>query len=90
MYYVYILQSFVDQSLYVGFTRDVVKRVSAHNEGLNYSTVRLKPWVLIYCEAYVIKEDDLGREKFLKSGAGKKYLDKQLKNYFQKHPRKKL
>lgn len=90
MYYVYILRSFVDHSLYVGFTRNVVKRVRAHNEGLNHSTVRFKPWALIYCEAYVVKEDALGREKFLKSGSGKKYLDKQLKNYFQKNPRKRL
>jgi hypothetical protein len=30
----------------------------------------------------------MGRERFLKSGAGRSYLDKQLKAYFKKHPRR--
>ena len=36
---------------------------------------------LIYFEGYLVKEDALGREKFLKSGSGYKYLHKQLKHY---------
>lgn len=90
MYYVYVLQSLKDKSLYTGFSRSVKKRLIWHNNGLNESTRRLGPWKLIYYEAYVVKEDALSREKFLKSGSGKNYLDKQLKEYFEICPRKKL
>jgi putative endonuclease len=89
MYFVYILQSNKDGSLYTGFTEDLDRRFKEHNEGLNVSTALLKPWTLIYYEAYSIKADALGREKFLKSGRGKSYLDHQLKNFFEKNPRKK-
>ncbi len=90
MYYVYILQSIKNKSLYTGFTRSVKKRLLAHNNGLSSYTSELRPWKLIYYEAYLIKEDALNREKFLKSGSGKKYLDKQLKEYFKNNQRKKL
>ena len=52
--------------------------------------MKFKPWRLIYYEAYTIKEDAINREKFLKSGSGKRYLDKQLKEYFKNNPRRKL
>ncbi|MCK4540209.1 GIY-YIG nuclease family protein [Candidatus Parcubacteria bacterium] len=41
-------------------------------------------WKLIYYEAYIEKQDAIGREKFLKSGSGRKYLNKQLRNYLLK------
>ncbi|RJQ33478.1 GIY-YIG nuclease family protein [Candidatus Parcubacteria bacterium] len=90
MYYVYVLQSLKDKSLYTGFSRSVKKHLIWHNKGLNEFTRKFGPWELIYYEAYVIKEDALSREKFLKSGSGKNYLDKQLKEYFKNNPRKKL
>jgi hypothetical protein len=36
------------------------------------------------------KEDQEGREKFLKSGAGHAFLDKQLRAYFAGSPRKRV
>jgi hypothetical protein len=32
--------------------------------------------------------DALGREKYLKTGAGRRFLRSQLKNYLRKHPSK--
>ncbi|PLX24592.1 hypothetical protein C0580_04820 [Candidatus Parcubacteria bacterium] len=90
MYYVYVLQSLKDGSLYTGFTRSVSKRFSEHNSGLDKHTIKLRPWKIIYYEAYLLKKDAISREKFLKSGSGKRYLDKQLKEYFKSHPRKKF
>lgn len=90
MYYVYVLQSLKYKILYTGFTRSVSKRLIHHNEGLSEFTSKFRPWKLIYYEAYVIKEDALSREKFLKSGSGKRYLDSQLKEYFKNNPRKKV
>ena len=90
MYYVYVLQSLKNKSLYTGFTSSVKKRLICHNNGLNVSTVKFRPWKLIYFESYIIKEDALNRERFLKTGRGKAYLDHQLKGYFLKYPRKKI
>lgn len=84
MYFVYILQSLKDGDWYIGFTEDVVRRLSDHNSGKNISTAHRKPFKLMYYEAYVDKNDALGREKFLKSGAGHGYIKKQLKHYFNK------
>ncbi len=82
MYYVYYLESKNNKKYkYIGFTSNIKKRLSNHNWGLVKSTKRNKPWKLIYCEIYLEKQDAIGREKFLKSGSGLKYLKKQL-NYY--------
>ncbi|MDP3724959.1 MAG: GIY-YIG nuclease family protein [Nanoarchaeota archaeon] len=84
MYYVYILRNESDQSLYIGFTSDLKRRVEEHHKGEGGRTTKIKKgWKLIYYEAYIEKSDALGREKFLKGGSGRKYINKQLKNYFE-------
>ena len=87
MYYVYVLQSETDNGLYIGYTADLVSRMRVHNAGQSKSTSSRCPLRLIYYEAYLIKEDALGRECFLKSGSGRRYLHKQLSEYFHQHPR---
>jgi len=89
MYYVYILQSLQDSSLYTGSTNNLKRRFLEHNNGESKYTKKKWPWKLIYYEAYVIEKDARKREVFLKSGSGKKYIDKQLNYYFIKYPRKK-
>ena len=42
------------------------------------------PWKLVYYEAYLEQADALGREKYLKSGGGRKLLKNQLRNYLTK------
>ena len=39
------------------------------------------PWKLIYYEAYPNQEDALGRERYLKSGSGRRFLKAQLRHY---------
>ena len=82
-YYVYILQSQRDNNWYIGFTSDVSKRLKMHNSGWNVSTRHRKPLKLIYFEAYLNEQDAKGREKFLKSGSGHRFLKKQIKNYIE-------
>ncbi len=84
MYYVYLLLSRRDLKFYIGFTEDVTRRLEDHNSGKVESTVDRRPLELIYYEAYLDKADALGREKFLKSGSGHRYIKKQLKNYLEK------
>jgi putative endonuclease len=81
MHYVYLLECQDDKSWYIGQTDDLRERVKRHNDGTGARTTSLrKNWELIYYEAYRVKADALGREKFLKSGSGYKYLKKQLNN----------
>lgn len=85
MYYVYLLENQNDQSWYIGYTSDISRRIKEHNSGRGGRTTRLKrDWGLIYYEMYLDEKDAEGREKFLKSGSGRKYLKKQLKNYLEK------
>lgn len=81
MYYVYVLQSEKDNLLYTGFTNDLTRRVEEHNAGFQISTKNRRPLRLIYYEWCLGKEDALAREKYLKSGMGKKFLRSRMKSY---------
>ncbi len=81
MYYVYILYSLKDNQFYTGYTGNLKRRLKEHISGWEKSTKYRLPLKLIYYEAYINKQDAKGREIFLKSGSGKRYLKKQLKNY---------
>ena len=82
MYFVYLLENQGDKSWYIGFTTDLRKRVQEHQEKSGgRTTSRKKDWKLIYYEGYLNKQDALGRERFLKSGSGRRYIKKQLRNY---------
>jgi putative endonuclease len=83
MYFVYVLENKQDASLYIGSTSNLKRRLLEHFSGRGGRTTKIKKsWKLIYFEGYVLRQDALGREKFLKGGSGRKYLKKQLKNYF--------
>ena len=72
MFYVYVLHSVKDNGFYIGFSTDLKKRLSEHRRGASFATKSRGPWKLIYYEAYTEREDAEGREKFLKSGAGRR------------------
>lgn len=77
MYFVYILENKLDKSWYTGFTSDLKRRLRQHSDGCSPHTSKKNNWLLIYCEVYLNKKDAIGREKFLKSGAGKRFIRKQ-------------
>ena len=81
-YYTYVIQSIKDGNFYTGFTSDLRKRLQEHNKGNNISTKWRVPFMLIYYEACLDIEDAKRREKYLKSGIGKKYIKMRLKKYF--------
>jgi len=76
MYFVYILQSLVDKSYYIGYTSNIDNRFNEHNFGRTRYTKLKRPWKLIYKEEYLSKIEALRREKYLKSLKNKKYLVK--------------
>ena len=84
MYYTYVLESLKDKEFYTGHTGDLKKRFKEHNEGLVDSTRARKPFKLIYYEAYLDKSDAKRREKYLKTGMGKRDLKNRLRGYLKK------
>ncbi|MBI2010214.1 MAG: GIY-YIG nuclease family protein [Candidatus Chisholmbacteria bacterium] len=90
MYFVYILQSEKDGRLYIGFTDDITRRPNEHNEGKSLATEPFRPYTLIYYEALLNKKDAKARERFLKSGWGRRSVKKILKFYFSGQPNLRL
>jgi len=81
MHFVYILKSAKDQSLYIGCTSDLKKRIEQHNSGESFHTKKHMPWELIYFEGYKSKQDAYNREKSLKLHAqGLRRLKERLKD----------
>ena len=66
MYQVYLLKSLKNNSLYIGYTKDLNRRLEEHNAGLAEYTRKYLPWTLIYYESYLSLEDAKKREKSLK------------------------
>ncbi len=86
MWYVYVLHSKKVNHWYTGYTNDLKQRFKQHNQGQNFSTKHGVPWKLIYYEACCSKIDARAREKYLKSGMGKRYIRNRLKVYFAETP----
>lgn len=84
IYYTYVLLSKKDGNLYTGYTNDLRRRLLEHNNGDVSSTKHRRPLVLIYFEGCLTQSDAMRREKYLKSGNGKIYLENRLKYYFKK------
>jgi len=84
MYYVYVLESLKDKSIYIGYTADLKTRLSKHQSGVSRSTKFKRPYELIYYEAFLNKKDAKAREEYLKSGWGWRSIKKILKNYLMK------
>jgi len=68
-----------DKKLYTGFTTDLKKRLKEHAKGLSKATKSHRPFLLIHYEYFINKKDAEVREKFLKSGFGRKQLKLALK-----------
>ncbi len=81
MHFAYILISKKDNDFYTGYTSDLKKRIKEHQEGKVKSTKHRLPVQLVYYEVCINKYDALAREKYLKSGRGKKYIRNRIKRY---------
>jgi putative endonuclease len=81
MYFVYVLWSNKLNKRYIGSAGNVTIRLDQHNRNMNHFTKGGKPWFLIYTEQFSTKAEALIREKFLKSGIGRKWLDEKFPQY---------
>ena len=79
MFFVYVLFSEILHKRYVGSSKDVNKRLIEHNSGKSKFTKTGIPWRIVYTESFQSNSEARKREKFLKSGQGRKFLDKTIK-----------
>jgi len=79
MNYIYVLKSKKDLKRYIGLTNNLESRISLHNNGKVESTKNRRPLVLLYYEEIEDRAEAAKREKFLKSGKGREFLDSILK-----------
>ena len=81
MFYTYVLISKKDKESYIGFTKDLKKRLYEHQKGLVVSTAQRRPLKLIYYEACLNENDAITREKYFKTGFGRRFLRNRIKAY---------
>ncbi len=78
MYFVYILKSEKDATLYVGSTEDIKRRLAEHNNGKSKYSNSKRPYVLKWFCAFPNKQRALMFEKYLKQGSGHAFTAKHL------------
>lgn len=79
MYYVYILESIIDQSKhYVGYTTDLKMRLNEHNSGKSIHTNKFKPWKLKTYLAFEEQQRAIDFEAYLKTSSGRSFSKKRL------------
>ena len=79
MAYVYVLRSLKNNKRYVGYTqRGPLDKLAEHNSGATQWTRQNGPFVLIYTEEFADSVTARKRERFLKSGKGRQWLDQIL------------
>jgi len=84
MCYTYVLRSDRDRRFYTGAARDLRARMREHVEGRVRSTARRRPLTLIYYEACHDIDDAFRRERFLKTGKGKRFLRNRLASFLSR------
>lgn len=78
-FYTYVLRCEKTKTFYTGTTNNLTKRLDQHNRGEVYSTRNKLPIRLIYAEACLDKGDAYRRERYLKTGMGKRYIRNRLR-----------
>lgn len=66
MYYVYIIYNPIKDIYYKGYTQNLEKRLTEHNEGLSRYTSAIGPWELVYRNNYATKREALVEERRIK------------------------
>ncbi|WP_145289753.1 GIY-YIG nuclease family protein [Pirellulimonas nuda] len=81
-FWVYVLISETTGKRYVGQTDDLERRVAEHNDPAHnprkFTTRNSGPWVLIHSESFPTRALAMQREKWLKSGVGREWLDRSV------------
>tara|TARA_A100001015_G_C14802574_1_gene637556 strand:+ start:592 stop:837 length:246 start_codon:yes stop_codon:yes gene_type:complete len=52
---------------YVGYTKNLIKRIELHNSGKGAKFTRVRKWILIYKEKFKSKKEAISRESYIKN-----------------------
>jgi len=81
-FWVYVLLSESTGKRYVGQTKDLDRRVAEHNDPAprpsEFTSRHAGPWRRVHSEQFDGRPAAVRRERFLKSGAGRAWLDGQV------------
>jgi len=77
--YVYVLRSDKDKKRYVGIADNIKRRLDQHNNKKVLSTRNRVPFRIEYYEKYANRISAAKREKYFKTAAGRRFLDKALR-----------
>jgi putative endonuclease len=74
-YYLYILQSEVKETYYVGMSNDPDRRLHFHNtDDRKTHTSQYRPWKVVYSHGFETKEEAFAAEQKVKSWKSKKMI----------------
>jgi len=83
-FYVYILCSETTNQIYIGQTNNLKKRLYEHNNPDYHGTLHTKrrkgPWKVAHHETYSTRQEAMAKEKWLKSGVGRRWIKNLLDN----------
>jgi len=78
---VYILYSERFKKKYTGFTSSLIERFKSHNQlATKGYTLKFRPWVVIHVEFFCSKSEAMKREKYLKTGIGREFIQNLIHN----------
>ena len=75
-YTVYILQSEIDGTYYVGSTQDIEARLRRHNQGRSKYTKPKRLWQLVFQESHPDRSSAVKREHQIKNRRSRTYIAK--------------
>jgi putative endonuclease len=68
--------------MYTGYCSNLISRFHSHNTHSNTDwTKSYRPWAVLHCEYFETKSEALKREKELKSGKGREWINLNIENW---------
>ena len=78
-FYLYILESEVNERFYIGTAADLDDRIKRHNEGRSKSTKFGRPWKMVYTEEFASRSEAMARERQLKRWKNRDRIESLIK-----------
>ena len=78
MYYMYILESKKDKTLYIGLTDNIPKRLKEHNSGMSKYTKGHSPYAIVFYSAFINRSLAVKFERYLKTASGRAFIKKKI------------
>ena len=73
-FYIYAIASIEKDWIYVGMTKNIIRRFNEHQRGKEKTTKPFKPFILIFSEECNDRPSARVREKYWKGASGKRKL----------------